>query len=348
MYLFQRPNRVVFSQTKRGFTLVELLVVITIIGILIALLLPAVQVAREAARAMQCSNNLRQIGLAVLGYEESNKTLPAGAYSRQGPNLASTKGSIMVRLLPYLGQQSLYDCYDFKKTIEGQCIGNSTKQLRSTVIASFVCPSDSYENPYKIKLGAYPDADFQEDVWLYDNGPNMPPPEGVALTNYGASMGNTAVRPPGRCGCSSGTVWNSYAWPQTDINSIANMPGPFNHMGVNVKIEDIKDGLTSTILFGEIRPMCCDQAMFSWESNWNQGVWTTVVPLNTDTCNRSDSDGCSTFCNWNLSWGFRSAHPGSVYFLMADGSVHPLKDNIDHQLLQYLGCIFDNMFIQVP
>ena len=92
------------NQKSRAFTLVELLVVITIIGILIALLLPAVQAAREAARKMQCGNNLKQIGLAMLGYENSSGTLPIGM-NWAG---ATTKGhSAFAALLPYVEQQAL-------------------------------------------------------------------------------------------------------------------------------------------------------------------------------------------------------------------------------------------------
>src|SRR6185437_12220051 len=94
-----------------GFTLVELLVVIAIIGVLTALLLPAVQAAREAARRAQCNNNLKQIGLAIANYESTFKQLPPGAFWE--PSLGVYHGPILVQLLPYVEQAQLYQLFDF-------------------------------------------------------------------------------------------------------------------------------------------------------------------------------------------------------------------------------------------
>jgi prepilin-type N-terminal cleavage/methylation domain-containing protein len=116
----------------RGFTLVELLVVIAIIGVLVALLLPAVQSAREAARRMQCSNNLRQIALAVQNYHDTYRFLPPGA---SDPSLAGSSG--FAAILPFLEQAALYQLYDFSK-------GNSDPanlQAVSQRIKTYLCPS---------------------------------------------------------------------------------------------------------------------------------------------------------------------------------------------------------------
>ena len=104
-----------------GFTLVELLVVIAIIGILVALLLPAVQAARDAGRRAHCSNNLKQIGIALHLYHDAYKTFPAGAYY-DGPSYPETKflGTVAHRLLPYLDQQDIFDAYDFTRTVDWQ------------------------------------------------------------------------------------------------------------------------------------------------------------------------------------------------------------------------------------
>ncbi len=118
-----------------GFTLVELLVVIAIIGILIALLLPAVQAAREAARRMQCSSNLKQVGLAVLNYENTHKMLPKGTSCT-----SACKGhSALTLLLPYIEQDELYDTYDFDRRIYDAVNLRVTRNH----IPAYMCPSDN-------------------------------------------------------------------------------------------------------------------------------------------------------------------------------------------------------------
>ncbi len=125
--------------SRRGFTLIELLVVISIIAVLIALLLPAVQAAREAARRAQCSNNLKQIGLALHNYEGSNRCFPPFFISQGGsPSRIAdlAKGSNwLVALLPALEQSALYDQWNFG-------IPASLNTIRSIQVAAFLCPSD--------------------------------------------------------------------------------------------------------------------------------------------------------------------------------------------------------------
>ena len=130
---------------RLAFTLVELLVVIAIIGILVALLLPAVQAAREAARRMQCSNNMKQIGLALHNYHDIYKAFPSTYCGVSDPvnggwSYNTFRGSEKVRLLPFIEQQSVYDAINFGYNTDDQRFPNNTL-IRETVVAGFRCPS---------------------------------------------------------------------------------------------------------------------------------------------------------------------------------------------------------------
>lgn len=121
---------------RRGFTLVELLVVIAIIGILVGLLLPAVQAAREAARRMQCSNNLKQLGLALHNYHDTHKAFPAVA-------MPYTEGlSLHVALMPYIEQQNLFDQFILDEAFSS----TNNRPLTRTANAAFLCPSGTEKN----------------------------------------------------------------------------------------------------------------------------------------------------------------------------------------------------------
>ncbi len=140
---------------RQGFTLVELLVVIAIIGILVGLLLPAVQAAREAARRMQCSNNLRQIGLAVHNYETLYKRYPTGTMDQNPSNAPGNrpwqggdhrKGTVLVKLLPQLEQSALFNSLDFRFDIVQQLNAAGPfahlVNMREVPLTAYRCPSD--------------------------------------------------------------------------------------------------------------------------------------------------------------------------------------------------------------
>ena len=164
------------TRSRAAFTLIELLVVIAIIGVLVALLLPAVQSAREAARRAQCTNNLKQIGLALHNYAESVGALPAA----QTPG---TSFSAIVALLPHLEQSPVYNAINMN--LANDAPANDT--ARVTVLSSMICPSD-VDNPTPERGGStrYYANKGTQVVWLRADGPNvgLPEPDGVFFFRY--------------------------------------------------------------------------------------------------------------------------------------------------------------------
>jgi len=290
---------------KTAFTLVELLVVIAIIGTLIALLLPAVQAAREAARRTKCQNNLKQIGLAALQFEDVNKRLPPGAV---WSNVGTEKGSVHVYLLPYLEQSFLYVAFDFTKpSIERSTFPGTTTLVGSTVIQTMLCPSDPHPKLYY---------------------------ETQASHNYAASRGPTDVFDNPACPCPN--PWTSLA--QAPFDNSKNFAGPFTRLATQVRLAEITDGVADTIFFGEVRPKCSEHVRNGWAATNNgNGFCTTLIPINYDSCNEKAANFCNQPCNWSTEVGFKSLHANGAFFMFGDGSVRFLSQSIDHTLYQYLG-----------
>jgi prepilin-type processing-associated H-X9-DG protein len=285
-------------------TLVELLVVMAIIGVLVALLLPAVQAAREAARAAQCINNLKQIGVAVHNYEQAKKLLPPGAI-RQSDGRRG--GSVFVHLLPMLEQAALYQEFDFKKLdVDDTKVSGTGERVDSVVISSLICPTDERELRY----------------------------DGRMAHNYLASRGPTETwsNPASPCVHS----WVDLALAPNDDPKL--FAGPFTRVGVQEQIAAITDGLSATIFFGETRPQCSEHCRNGWvSSNNGNGYATTLIPINYDTCNDNAADPCHRPNSWNTEAGFKSAHAAGANFLFGDGGVRYLGEDIDHATFQQLG-----------
>ena len=165
-------------RAPRGFTLVELLVVIAIIGILIALLLPAVQAAREAARRMQCSNNLRQIGVAVLVYESHYDVFPVNICFGNDSGVRESGYSWLIGILPFLEYQPLFDSMVFEGSVdEGLGMVNpKNHQAIRTQVPTYYCPSDTAQQDIPVKT----------NLWGMPGGFKDLP---FATTNYSGIMG---------------------------------------------------------------------------------------------------------------------------------------------------------------
>lgn len=214
------------SARRRGFTLVELLVVIAIIGILIALLLPAVQAARESARRMQCSNKLKQLGLAIHNYLDANKVFPC-SFDWGGPC-----GGWIPRTLPYLEEQALSD-----KLAEVHFNIRDPKALPvvQTILPALLCPSDNSAEVLKTTQ------------WQWEDTP-------VACTNYQGVIGDTNMG-----GGWTGGTDNHSSYPNSGMFYRFTYKQP-------IKVKMIPDGLSSTFMLGEQVPAENDHSMWAYSN----------------------------------------------------------------------------------
>jgi prepilin-type N-terminal cleavage/methylation domain-containing protein/prepilin-type processing-associated H-X9-DG protein len=284
----------------RGFTLIELLVVVTIIGLLVALLLPAVQAAREAARRAQCVNNLKQLGLAAMNYESANSVLPSGmlpAVADEAP--VFTWGlSTFVRVLPFLDASPLYNSANFSR----QAITPANGTVASTGLVGLWCPSDPYVSE------GHPD-DFDYGA-----------PDGFGIVQRHTSYG----------GCQG--TWSIEVLPQNRsfAAQLANMNGTIFSCS-SVRLADIADGTGTTILFAETPygriPIARNRAPARW---WNTGfvadsMVSAYYPLNGPVKGVPYLDG--NFEKWISAVG--SFHPGGANVGFCDGSVRFVKDSIE-------------------
>jgi prepilin-type N-terminal cleavage/methylation domain-containing protein len=310
--------------TRSGFTLVELLVVIAIIGILIGLLLPAVQAAREAGRRMQCQNNLKQIGLAMHNYHDVHKTLPfASGYNYAGP---ANTGTWAAFILPYLEEQSVYDLFNFDYPM-----WNALNQRAvTTVVATYLCPSDP--------MVADPIIKNRPEVGSSN------PTSTLALC-YPVSMGPTAAYECPLCPAGnlpSANNWCCQGYLFGAASPPGNAVGMFGRYPRSFRFSEVRDGLSHTIMAGETIPAHC-----GWNGAYNNNfpIAATNVPINT-----MDSDGGNPYLpNAYLTTAmFKSLHPGGAGFVMGDGSVHFFDELVDFKVYNAMGTRAGNELVQVP
>jgi len=334
------------SLRRRGFTLVELLVVIAIIGILIALLLPAVQAAREAARRISCTNNLKQIGVAMHNYHDTYKTLPPGTIVKWGASMAVSDVYVnaYASILPFIEQESLQNLYDFDLPWENQPV-----EVVTTQIDAYFCPSATGPNP------------VSEPMLAGDPGLTCGTTFGALtyLLNKGAH---------------NGWCTNAASLPGTT-------KGVFD-LGLNTVFRDVTDGLSNTMMVGEGAHgenwlLCSGQgcttpssgatgnetAFWAWvlaqppsmpsyplvrtsmfgstldRMNKNPVTATMVDESRLTNCTPGGADAATNFA---------SQHPGGANFLFCDGSVQFLSETIEMDTYRGLSTRAGGEVVTVP
>ena len=322
--------------SRGGFTLLELLVVIAIIGVLLGLLLPAVQKVRESASRMQCANNLKQFSLACLSYHMDHGDLPPGGLvlpNQLWSNVdwGANKGTWLIFALPYVEQTNLYNQIPNLTIPHFDSIGAAERAgVLPKTFPMLRCPSDGFQIT-------------------------------APVSNYAGSLGPQCL--DDKCGYTPFAQYcNKPAWGYTissddaDSNLTPDCRGLFGRSGAKISLGDAPDGASNTLLLGESLPaQNSHMRTFGWYNIYGTQVLSTIIPINypisekdTSWCGTASAGPAHTMTNNNVSWGFKSHHPGGVNFAFADGTVRFITQDIDHKLYQLLGCRNDRQAASPP
>ena len=314
------------KRRNHAFTLVELLVVIAIIGVLIALLLPAVQQAREAARRMSCTNNLKQIGLAAQNFHDTYNKIPAGVYDHDPSTDNQPEWGWTVMIFPFLELKNEYEILSPTRTTLADQISliTATTHTGDTPVSAWPA---GVQPLVKIVGTEY-------KVWNCPSGsPNIP------ITNFNNIKRTQGVGKSTYTGCAGNNV--NYGSKDGALIAWKSLPG-----GKELGFQDITDGLSNTYLVGEKAHKDSTQDIPGWLGCGN-------YPGNGD-----NSSPLLSLTNWPINYfkgtetnngtinnsyrkGFSSFHPGGVQFVFCDGSVHFISETINVITHQNLGSRYD-------
>jgi len=304
------------STCRNAFTLIELLVVIAIISILVGLLLPAVQAAREAANRVACGNNLKQLALAVHHYVLDHQTLPPSRLQNQGATWA-------VLLLPYIEQDNLYRQWDLTQSYVQQ-----TPVARQTPLAIHYCPS-------RRDAGTMPTLSVSGDEIINADG-SLGQQVSGALGDYAANIGTTgadsAHAMASMAACSSAPATGTFQLSGGGSPAAASIP-------LGIRLVQIKDGLSNTLIIGEKHVPMNHFGEGSYDcALYDGGSWYCSTRSAGLAYPLADSI-------WDPEWKFGSYHPHLCQFAFGDGSVHVLSTGISPATLELLSNIADGQVV---